>query len=88
MSQKIFHNDLVAIRKSKDILTLNKPVYDGMYTLVPSSIVIIFKLNMLITQNCYPLILVVICMKLKPNIFMKILGRIKKHLILVIIQQS
>ena len=27
MSHKIFHNDLVAIRKSKVTLTLNKPAY-------------------------------------------------------------
>ena len=29
MSQKVFDNDLVAICKSKVILTLNKPVYVG-----------------------------------------------------------
>ena len=31
--QKIFENDLVAMRKSKVTLTLNKPTYDGMFTL-------------------------------------------------------
>ena len=30
MSNKIFDNDLVAVRKSKVTLTLNKPVYVGM----------------------------------------------------------
>ena len=30
MSHKIFDNDLVAIRKSKVILTLNKPAYVGL----------------------------------------------------------
>ena len=30
MSQKIFYNDLVAIRKSKFALMLNKPAYVGM----------------------------------------------------------
>ena len=30
MSQKIFHNDLIAVRKSKVTLTLNKPAYVGM----------------------------------------------------------
>ena len=30
MSQKIFYNNLVAIRKSKITLTLNKPAYIGM----------------------------------------------------------
>ena len=33
MSQKIFDNDLVAIRKSEVTLTLNKPAYVGMYLL-------------------------------------------------------
>ena len=33
------------------------------------------------------LILIVFCAKLKPKMFMKILKRIKKHLILVIIQK-
>ena len=33
MSHKIFDNDLVAIRKSKVALTLNKPAYIGMYIL-------------------------------------------------------
>ena len=33
MPQKIFDNDLVAIQKSKITLTLNKPVYVGMYIL-------------------------------------------------------
>ena len=30
MSHKIFDNDLVAIRKNKVTLTLNKPAYIGM----------------------------------------------------------
>ena len=30
MSQKVFDNDLVAIRKIKITLTLNKPAYVGM----------------------------------------------------------
>ena len=33
MSQKIFDNDLAAIRKSKVTLVLNKTTYVGMYTL-------------------------------------------------------
>ena len=33
MSHKIFDNNLVAIRKSKLALNLNKPAYIGMYTL-------------------------------------------------------
>ena len=30
MSQKLFENDLIAIRKRKDTLKLNKPAYAGM----------------------------------------------------------
>ena len=30
MSRKIFDNDVVAIRKNKVSLTLNKPAYNGM----------------------------------------------------------
>ena len=33
MSQKIFDNNLLAIRKSKNTLKLNKPAYLGMYVL-------------------------------------------------------
>ena len=33
MLQELFDNDLVAIRKNKVILTLNKPAYVGMYIL-------------------------------------------------------
>ena len=33
MSQIIFDNNLVAIRKNKVILALNKPAYAGMYVL-------------------------------------------------------
>ena len=33
MSQKIFDNDLVAVRKNENTLKLNKPAYVGMYLL-------------------------------------------------------
>ena len=38
MSDKIFGNSLVAIRKSKVTLSLNKPAYIGTYTLELSKI--------------------------------------------------
>ena len=38
MSHKIFHNNLVAIRKSKLALKLNKPAYVGMCTLELSKV--------------------------------------------------
>ena len=59
MSHKIFDNDLVAIRKNKVTLTLNKPAYIGMCILKLSKILmcefhyIILKINMLITQDLF-----------------------------------
>ena len=38
MSHKIFDNDLVAIRKNKVTLTLNKPAYIGMCILELSKV--------------------------------------------------
>ena len=38
MSSKIFENDLVAIRKNKVTLTLNKPAYNGMCILELSKV--------------------------------------------------
>ena len=38
MSRKIFENDLVAIRKNKVTLTLNKPAYNGMCILELSKV--------------------------------------------------
>ena len=71
MSQKIFNNDLVAIRKMKVTLTLSKSAYVGM-CIIDWSKVLIYKLhysyvkiNMVITQDYYSLILIVLCMKLK-----------------------
>ena len=49
---------------------------------------ITLKTNMVKTQNYYSQILIVIYMKLKPRTFMKILVKLKKCLILVIIQLS
>ena len=71
MSQKIFNNDLVAIRKMKVTLTLSKSAYVGM-CIIDWSKVLMYKLhysyvkiNMVITQDYYSLILIVLCMKLK-----------------------
>ena len=71
MSQKIFNNDLVAIHKMKVTLTLSKSAYVGM-CIIDWSKVLMYKLhysyvkiNMVITQDYYSLILIVLCMKLK-----------------------
>ena len=52
------------------------------------SIMITLKISMLATQDYYSLKLIVWCMKFKPKMFMKILVRIKKCLILAVIQLS
>ena len=57
MSQKIFDNNVVAIRKSKVTLTLNKPAYAGMCVL--DFIMIKLKINILTTQDYYSLTLIV-----------------------------
>ena len=91
ISHKIFYNDLVVIRKSKLILTRNKPAYVGMCVLdlykmlMYYSHMILLKINMVTTQGYFIMIQTIGCMKLKLKAFMKILVRIKKCLILVII---
>ena len=61
LSQEIFDNDLVAIRKSKVTLTLNEPAYVWMCILNLSkvlsinfnSIMITLKISMVISQDYY-----------------------------------
>ena len=60
MSQKIFDNNLLAIRKNNVTLTLNKPAPVGMSNLelskqceCTSSIMITLKINMATTQDYY-----------------------------------
>ena len=59
ISHKIFDNNLVAIRKNKFTLTLNKPAYIGMCilelskVLITNSIIITLKINMVTTQDYY-----------------------------------
>ena len=45
MQQKLFHNNLVAIRKSKARLTLNKPYYVGMCILDLSKVLYEYNKN-------------------------------------------
>ena len=52
MSHKKLDNDLVAIRKNKVTLTLNKPVYIGMCTL-ESSKVLMYKFHYDYIKNKY-----------------------------------
>ena len=65
MSQKVFDNDLVAIRKNKSTLTLNKPAYVGMYLLDLSKVlmqkfhIFILNINIVTSQDYYSLTLTV-----------------------------
>ena len=52
MSHKIFDNDLVAIRKGKVILTLNKPAYIGMCFLELSK-VLMYECRYDYVENIY-----------------------------------
>ena len=52
MSQKIFHSNVVTIRKSKVILALNKPAYVGMYILDLSK-VLMDEFHYYFTENEY-----------------------------------
>ena len=52
MSHKIFDNDLVAIRKDKVILTLNKPAYIGMCFLELSK-VLMYECRYDYVENIY-----------------------------------
>ena len=58
MSHKIFDNDLVAIRKNKVTLTLNKPAYTGMCVLELSKVLMHefyydYIKNIVKSQNSY-----------------------------------
>ena len=65
MSQKVFDNDLVAIRKNKSTLTLNKPAYVGMCLLDLSKVlmqkfhIFILNINIVTCQDYYSLTLTV-----------------------------
>ena len=71
MSQKMFDNGLVAIRKSKVTLMLNKPIYVWMCILDLSKLLMYefhynyIKINMVTTQDYYLLTLIAGWMKLK-----------------------
>ena len=52
MSRKIFDNDLVAIRKKKVTLTLNKPAYIAM-SILELSKVLIYKFHYDYIKNKY-----------------------------------
>ena len=58
MSHTIFDNDLVAIRKNKVTLTLNKPASIGM-CICTNSIMITLKINMVTIQDYYSQTLIV-----------------------------
>ena len=65
MSQKMFHNNLVVICKSKVTLTLNQPAYVGMCALHLSKVLMYkfhydyIKMKKVTNQDYYSLILIV-----------------------------
>ena len=82
MSQKIFDNYLVAIRKSTITLTLNKPVYVGMCILDLSK-VLMYEFHYDYIKNKYgnnSRLIDTVSLMYEIKIFMKILARIKKCL--------
>ena len=94
MSHKIFDNDLVAIRKNKVTLTLNKPASIGMCILELSK-VLMHEFHYDYIKNKYgnnSKILFTytdsLMDEIKMKMSMKILATIKKCLILVIIRLS
>ena len=94
MPQKIFDNDLVAIHKSKVTLTINKPAYVCMCILSLSK-VLMYEFNCDYIKNKYGSIsrlfftdIDSLMEEVKRKMFMKILVRIKKCLILAIILLS
>ena len=91
MSHKILDNNLVAIRKSKLALKLNKPAYIGM-CIVEFSKVSMCEFHDGHIKNKYgnksKQRVTVYCMKLKLKMYMNYLVAIKKCLISVIIQLS
>ena len=94
MSHKTLDKNLVAIRKSKVVLKLNKPAYVGMCILGLGK-VLMYEFHYDYIRNKYDnkskLLLTdtdSLCIKLKLKVSSKILAAIKKYLILVIIQLS
>ena len=90
----MFDNDLVAIHKSKVILTLNKPVYVGMCRLDLRK-VLMFEFHYDYIKNKYgsnSRLLFTdtdrLIYEIKTEMSLKILVRIKKYLTLVILQLS
>ena len=53
MSQKVFYNNLVKIRKNRVHLTLNKQAYIGMFILNLSKFHHVYIKNTVTTQDCY-----------------------------------
>ena len=92
MSHKIFDNDLVAVRKNKVTITLNKSTNIGMCILKLSK-VLMYEFHYDYIKNKYGnnsrlLFTGIDSLKLKLKMSMKILAMVKKYLTLVIIQLS
>ena len=94
VSYKIFDNDLVAIRKNKVTLPLNKPAYIGMCVFELSK-VLMYEFHYDYIKNKYGNITALsytdadsLMYEIKTKVSMKILATIKKCLTSVIVQLS
>ena len=89
MSHKKIDNNLVTKHKSELTLKLNKSAYVGMCILsywCTNSIMITLKKNKTTNWNYYAQTLIDECIKLKLDMYMKMLAAIKKCMALVIIK--
>ena len=90
VNSKIFNEDLVAVHKIKETLTLDRPAYVGMCildlskTLMYDLITITLKISMAQKLNYCLLIRTVFVMRLRQRIFIGNYGRTDNYLIIVI----
>ena len=94
VNSKIFSEDLVAVHKLKEILTLDRPAFVGMCILdLSKTLMYEFHYNYIKSRydnkrNYYLQIRIVYVMKSKRRIFIMSFGKIKNYLIIVITQKT
>ena len=94
VNSKIFSEDLVAVHKLKEILTLERPAFVGMCILdLSKTLMYEFHYNYIKSRydnkrNYYLQIRIVYVMKSKRRIFIMSFGKIKNYLIIVITQKT
>ena len=94
VSSKIFNENLVAVHKMKEALTLNRPAYVGMCildlskTLMYDFIITTIKRSMVIELSCCSLTRTHSHMRSKLKMYIKIFGLIKTNSALAITQKA